>query len=67
LRHPASFAVDAWNKFKSLRESTLKTPRAWGFKGNRDDAVHISLHHFGAILLSTMVRLGFAVSAETDD
>src|SRR5215831_13714939 len=32
LRHPGRFAVDAWNKFKSLRESTLKTARAWALK-----------------------------------
>ena len=32
LRHPASFAADAWQKFKSLRESTLKTARAWALK-----------------------------------
>jgi transposase len=32
LRHPASFASDAWKKFKSLRESTLKTARAWALK-----------------------------------
>jgi transposase len=29
LRNPAHFAKDAWMKFKSLRESTLKTARAW--------------------------------------
>jgi len=32
LRHPASFAADAWQKFKALRESTLKTARAWALK-----------------------------------
>jgi transposase len=32
LRHPASFAADAWQKFKSLRESSLKTARAWALK-----------------------------------
>ena len=32
LRHPGRLAVDAWNKFKSLRESTLKTARAWALK-----------------------------------
>jgi transposase len=32
LRHPASFASEAWKKFKSLRESTLKTARAWALK-----------------------------------
>jgi transposase len=32
LRHPANFAKDAWRKFKSLRESTLKTARAWALK-----------------------------------
>jgi transposase len=32
LRHPASFASDAWRKFRSLRESTLKTARAWALK-----------------------------------
>jgi transposase len=32
LRHPANFARDAWRKFKSLRESTLKTARAWAMK-----------------------------------
>lgn len=32
LRHPASFASDAWQKFKALRESTLKTARAWALK-----------------------------------
>ncbi len=32
LRHPANFAADAWRKFKSLRESSLKTARAWALK-----------------------------------
>jgi transposase len=32
LRHPGSFAADAWKKFKSLRDSTLKTARAWALK-----------------------------------
>src|SRR6267143_2068829 len=32
LRHPGHFAGDAWKKFKSLRESTLKTARAWALK-----------------------------------
>lgn len=32
LRHPAHFAADAWRKFKSLRESSLKTARAWALK-----------------------------------
>lgn len=32
LRHPASFVAEAWRKFKSLRESTLKTARAWALK-----------------------------------
>jgi transposase len=32
LRHPGSFASEAWKKFKSLRESTLKTARAWALK-----------------------------------
>ena len=32
LRHPANFASDAWREFKSLRESTLKTARAWALK-----------------------------------
>jgi transposase len=32
LRHPADFAVDAWRQFKYLRESSLKTARAWALK-----------------------------------
>jgi transposase len=32
LRHPVNFAADAWRKFKSLRESSLKTARAWALK-----------------------------------
>jgi transposase len=32
LRHPVHFAADAWRKFKSLRESSLKTARAWALK-----------------------------------
>ena len=32
LRHPANFASQAWRKFKSLRESALKTARAWALK-----------------------------------
>jgi transposase len=32
LRHPASFVEKAWREFKSLRESTLKTARAWALK-----------------------------------
>ena len=32
LRHPANFATDAWREFKDLRESTLKTARAWALK-----------------------------------
>jgi transposase len=32
LRHPANFTTEAWARFKSLRESTLKTARAWAMK-----------------------------------
>ena len=32
LRHPASFAEDAWREFRVLRESDLKTARAWALK-----------------------------------
>ena len=32
LRNPANFASDVWQKFKSLRDSTLKTARAWALK-----------------------------------
>jgi transposase len=32
LRNPANFTDAAWNAFKSLRESTLKTARAWALK-----------------------------------
>jgi transposase len=32
LRHPASFAEDAWREFRALRESDLKTARAWALK-----------------------------------
>jgi transposase len=32
LRHPVHFATDAWQRFKALRESTLKTARAWALK-----------------------------------
>jgi transposase len=32
LRHPANFTTEAWVRFKSLRESTLKTARAWAMK-----------------------------------
>ena len=32
LRHPANFDPDAWRKFKYLRESNLKTARAWALK-----------------------------------
>jgi transposase len=32
LRNPANFTDAAWDAFKSLRESTLKTARAWALK-----------------------------------
>jgi transposase len=32
LRHPASFTTEAWARFKSLRQSALKTARAWAMK-----------------------------------
>ena len=32
LRHPASFSEDAWREFRALRESNLKTARAWALK-----------------------------------
>jgi transposase len=32
LRHPASFAEHAWREFRVLRESDLKTARAWALK-----------------------------------
>ena len=32
LRHPASFSEDAWREFRALRESDLKTARAWALK-----------------------------------
>lgn len=32
LRNPDNFAQDAWRNFKSLRESALKTARAWALK-----------------------------------
>ncbi len=32
LRHPANFSEDAWREFRALRESDLKTARAWALK-----------------------------------
>jgi len=32
LRHPASFSEQAWREFRALRESDLKTARAWALK-----------------------------------
>jgi transposase len=32
LRNPANFALDQWRKFTDLRESVLKTARAWALK-----------------------------------
>ena len=32
LRHPANFTEDAWREFRALRESDLKTARAWALK-----------------------------------
>lgn len=32
LRHPARFSQETWNEFGSLRESALKTARAWAIK-----------------------------------
>ena len=32
LRHPANFTEDAWREFRALRESDLKTARAWDLK-----------------------------------
>lgn len=32
LRHPASFTENAWHEFRALRESDLKTARAWALK-----------------------------------
>ena len=32
LRHPANFSEDAWREFRPLRESDLKTARAWALK-----------------------------------
>lgn len=32
LRNPANFARDQWNEFRGLRESKLKTARAWALK-----------------------------------
>ena len=32
LRHPATFSKDAWSEFRALRESDLKTARAWALK-----------------------------------
>ena len=33
LRHPANFTEDSWRDFRILRESDLKTARAWALKG----------------------------------
>lgn len=38
LRHPANFAEDAWREFQALRESDLKTARAWALK---ETAMHL--------------------------
>ena len=32
LRHPANFSEDAWREFRALRESDLRTARAWALK-----------------------------------
>lgn len=32
LRHPANFTADAWRQFQQLRDSALKTARAWALK-----------------------------------
>lgn len=32
LKNPENFTLEAWQRFKDLRESTLKTARAWAIK-----------------------------------
>ena len=32
LRHPARFSQQAWREFRALRDSNLKTARAWALK-----------------------------------
>lgn len=32
LRHPAHFTAEAWRQFRELRNSTLRTARAWALK-----------------------------------
>ena len=53
LRHPANFACDAWSKFKSLRESTLKTARAWALK---ETAMTLFLYSYPAAARSFFQR-----------
>jgi transposase len=66
LRHPVHFATDAWQRFKALRESTLKTGTRMGVKRDGDGSIHLSLYGLRTVFLQTMVWLGFSVSVEAN-
>ena len=53
LRHPANFDPDAWRKFKYLRESNLKTARAWALK---ETAMTLFSYHYTAAARSFFQR-----------
>ena len=63
LRHPASFSKKQWRAFEDLRQSDLKTARAWGAERNRDAAVRLSLAEGGAQVFPPLVLLGDAFAA----
>ena len=47
LTNPANMSSKQWRSFKTLRESTLKTARAWGDQGVCDGPVELHESHMG--------------------
>ena len=66
LRHPASFSEDAWREFRALRESNLKTARAWALKETAMRLFELSSRVGGASFLRAMARLGLSQPADAD-
>ena len=58
LRHPARFSDEAWREFQLLRDSNLKTARAWALKETLMCLFDLPLRRRGSKLLSPLVLVG---------
>jgi len=66
LKTPKHFSRKAWKEFTALRESTLKSARAWAMKESLSRLMELHVCRRGSNVLQVVVRLGHAVAVGAD-